>query len=405
MILRDFSFIHAADTHLGYEQYNLSERRDDFDNAFSELVERALELKPSFIIIAGDLFHHARPSNITLERAIRNFRRLKDANIPVLVVDGSHDHAPNIVTGTILTPLDSAGLIYYLPRHEDACWENDCCYVYGIPNFRTRERFEEKISSFYGLKRPAPRKNKFNIFVFHMTLDAPEINSIFPRIAAETGLKLIPSGFNYYAGGHIHAPIHFRLRDSIVAYSGSTENVSYEDAAFTKGFYYVEIDRDIEAHINYIKFERTRKFKVLEGDYSGLQPNDIVETVVKTIREADEDGAVIVPVLRGILPAGVSKREINLAKIRNAAEKALIVHPVMLLRETEFSEEISRDIFDTDMKDLKTKSYEYFLQFFTQRNYGREEAERRASAALDLIQYLVKDDEVKVRKILEELFR
>ncbi|MEM0010207.1 MAG: DNA repair exonuclease, partial [Candidatus Bathyarchaeia archaeon] len=104
-----FSFVHVADTHLGYEQYNLSERRDDFDNAFSEVVEKTLELKPSFMIIAGDLFHHARPSNITLERAIRNFRRLKEANIQILVVDGSHDHAPNVVTGTILNPLDSAG--------------------------------------------------------------------------------------------------------------------------------------------------------------------------------------------------------------------------------------------------------------------------------------------------------
>jgi len=402
--LGSFSFVHVADTHLGYEQYNLSERRDDFDNAFSEVVEKTLELKPSFMIIAGDLFHHARPSNITLERAIRNFRKLREANIPVLVVDGSHDHAPNIITGTILNPLDSANLIYYLPRHEGARWENDYCYVYGIPNFRTREKFEERISGFYSLRRPAPRKGKFNIFVFHMTLDVPEISSIFPRVAAEASPKLIPEGFNYYAGGHIHAPLHFRLRGSIVAYSGSTENVSYEDASFMKGFYHVEVSRDMEAQMNYIRLERTRKFKVLERDCSGLHPKDIAEAVVKVVREADEVGAVIVPVLRGTLPAGVSKREIDLARIRNAAEKALIVHPVVLLREARFSEEIMRDIFDAEIKDLRTKSYEYFLQFFMQRNYSREEAEKRARTALDLIQHLVKEDEGKVRKILEELF-
>ena len=40
--LREFSFIHVADIHLGYEQYNLSERREDFDRAFTEVVERAI---------------------------------------------------------------------------------------------------------------------------------------------------------------------------------------------------------------------------------------------------------------------------------------------------------------------------------------------------------------------------
>jgi DNA repair exonuclease SbcCD nuclease subunit len=402
MHLNSFTFMHVADTHLGYEQYDLSERREDFERAFSEVVDKALELKPSFLVIAGDLFHHARPSNITLERAIRSFRRLREADIPVLAVDGSHDHAPNVVTGTILNPLDSAGLIYYLPRHEGSCWENEYCYVYGIPNFRTRERFEENLPTFYGLKKPTPRRDKINIFVFHMALEAPEVRRMLPRAAIEAPLTLIPDGFNYYAGGHIHVPLHFRFRGGVLAYSGSTENVSYEDAAFSKGFYYIEVNRDMEVNMNYIKLEGTRKFKVIEKDYSGLSPREITEAAVKCVREADEAGVVLVPVLRGSLPAGVAKREIDLAKIRSAAERALIVHPVVLLREAGFSEEVIRNIFEGEMRDLRTKSYEYFLQFFLQRNYVREEAEKRARIALELIQYLTRGEEDKVRGILED---
>jgi hypothetical protein len=120
--LKAFSFVHASDLHLGYAQYGLEVRRQDFDKAFAEIVKKTIELKPDFIIIAGDLFHQARPSNVTLENAIRSFKRLRDAGIPVLTVDGSHDSAPNAITGTILYPLDSAGLIYHLPRHEAACW-------------------------------------------------------------------------------------------------------------------------------------------------------------------------------------------------------------------------------------------------------------------------------------------
>ncbi|KYH39249.1 MAG: double-stranded DNA repair protein Mre11, partial [Candidatus Bathyarchaeota archaeon B26-1] len=106
--MKPFSFVHVADLHLGYEQYNLKARREDFVRAFEEVVEKTLELKPDFMILAGDVFHHARPANVTLENAIRNFGRLRKAGIPVLTVDGSHDRAPNIVTGTILNPLDTA---------------------------------------------------------------------------------------------------------------------------------------------------------------------------------------------------------------------------------------------------------------------------------------------------------
>jgi len=158
--MQAFSFVHASALHLGYAQYGLEARRQDFDNAFTELVDKTIELKPAFMIIAGDLFHQARPSNTTLENAIRNFKRLRDAGIPVLTVDGSHDSAPNMITGTILIPLDSAGLIYHLPRHEGACWiKTDCCYVYGVPNFRSRRKTEEALPQFLAENTPAPDKS------------------------------------------------------------------------------------------------------------------------------------------------------------------------------------------------------------------------------------------------------
>src|SRR4030066_707948 len=160
------SFFHASDLHLGYAQYGLEARRQDFDNAFAELVDKTIELKPDFMIIAGDLFHHARPSNTTLENTIRNFKRLRDAGIPVLTVDGSHHSAPNNITGTILVPLDSSGLIYHLPRHKGACWrETDCCYVYGVPNFRSRRKTEEALPAFLAENTPAPERSIVNIFV------------------------------------------------------------------------------------------------------------------------------------------------------------------------------------------------------------------------------------------------
>jgi len=401
--LKSFSFIHIADIHLGYEQYNLSVRREDFARAFHEAVEKTLELKPDFMVIAGDLFHQARPSNKTLEKAVQNFRKLKDAGLPVLVVDGSHDAAPNIITGTILNPLDSAGLIYYLPRHENACWENDSCYVYGVPNFRTRQRTEHQLPGFYEMKKPKPYSDKFNIFVFHMALDIPEIMKGRPSTFAEASPDYIPRGFDYYAGGHLHTPWQLPFKGSLLVYSGSTETVSYEDADVEKGFYYVEVNSKDDVEINRIKLNSPRPFKILESNFTGYSPRKITEETVEIVRENDEPGVILIPVLRGTLPAEASRSEIDLGRIRGAAEQALLVRPMVLMREESLPPEVVQSIFQSSLENLKTKAFEYFNEFFSKR-YEKKEAEKIARLAVELVQPLVKGNEENVRLLLEEVF-
>ena len=401
--MKAFSFVHAADLHLGYSQYGLEVRREDFDKAFTELVDKTLQLKPSFLIIAGDLFHNARPSNVTLESAIKNFSRLQEAGIPVLVVDGSHDSAPNVVTSTILNPLDSAGLIYYLPRHEGACWRKpESCYVYGVPNYRTRRKTEEMLPAFMEQNKPTPDPSLFNIFVFHMALDIPEVNP--PYIEAEASIELIPEGFNYYAAGHVHKPYIGRFKTGLLVYPGSTETINYDEAGNEKGFYYVEVNEKGEAAPQFIKLESPRKFVVLEQDFTGVTASKITELAVQLVKGADEEGAVLIPVLRGVLPVEASRAEVDVAQIRGAAEKALLVHPVVLLRESEVPEAVVRSIFESEIKDLKTKSFEYFLQIFSER-YSLEEAEKIAKAAVNLIEPLTKKQDEKVRQMLEELLQ
>jgi exonuclease SbcD len=401
--LKAFSFVHAADLHLGYSQYGLEVRRQDFDNAFAEIVEKTIGLKPDFMIIAGDLFHHARPSNVTLENAIRNFKRLRDAGIPVLTVDGSHDSAPNTITGTILYPLDSAGLIYHLPRHEGACWRKQgCCYVYGVPNFRTRRKTEEALPVFMAENPPAPNPEVSNIFVFHMAVDLPSVKP--PYIEAEAPPELLPDGFDYYAAGHVHKPFAGRFKTGLLAYSGCTETVSYDEAGQEKGFYHVKVSEKGKFSQEFVGLSSPRKFAILEQEFSGMTSAKITDMAVQLVKGADEEGAVIIPVLKGVLPAEASRAEVDIARIRGAAEKALLVHPVVLLKERAVSDEIVRSIFESEFKDLKTKAFEYFLQIFSER-YSRDEADKIARSAIALIEPLTKKQEEKVKQTIEELLR
>ncbi len=396
--MKPFSFVHVADLHLGYAQYNLDVRRQDFDNAFREVVDKTLELKPDFMIVAGDLFHHARPSNVTLETAITNFRRLREAGVAVLAVDGGHDAAPNVVTGTILNPLDSAGLIYYLPRHEGACWRNESCYVYGVPNFRTRRRTDEQLPPFLEQKKPSPDPSLFNIFVFHMALDLPYVTP--PYMEAEASPELIPEGFNYFAGGHVHKPSNGKFKDGLLVYSGCTETVSYEDAEIEKGFYHVEVNEKGVPKLNQIRLESPRRFVILKRDFNNVLPAKITEIAVQLVKEADEEGVIIIPVLKGVLPAEANRSEVDITQIRNAAKKALLVRPLSRLQEIEVSEEIIRSIFEGESKDLKAKAFEYFLQIFNER-YSRDEAEKISRLAINILEPLARKDEDKVRDELE----
>ena len=400
--MKAFSFVHAADLHLGYAQYGLEVRRQDFDDAFNELVDKTIELKPDFMIIAGDLFHQPRPSNVTLENAIRSFKRLRDAGIPVLTVDGSHDSAPNSITSTILYPLDSSGLIHHLPRHEGACWrKSGVCYVYGIPNFRSRHKTEEALPAFLQLNPPAPDPALGSVFVMHGAVDLPNVNSPFE---AELSPQLIPDGFDYYAAGHVHQRYLGKFKTGLLAYSGCTETVSYDETQCNKSFYHVHVNEKGEFQPEIVELTSPRKFVVFEHEFTGLNAHKITEQAFQLVKDADEEGAIIIPVLKGVLPAEASRAEIDIGHIRGAAEKALLVHPIVLLKESAVSDEVVRSIFESEFKDLKTKAFEYFQQIFNER-YSREEAEKIAHVAIALIEPLTRKQEEKVMQTLEELLK
>ena len=135
-----------------------------------------------------------------------------------------------------------------------------------------------------------------------------------------------------------------------------------------------------------------------------MNASRVTDRAAQIVKEADEENAIIIPVLKGILPAEASRTEINLAHIRSAAKKALLVHPIILLRESVVSEEIVRSIFESEFKDLKTKAFEYFLQIFNER-YSRDDAERIARGALNLIEPLTRKQEDKARETLEALLK
>jgi DNA repair exonuclease SbcCD nuclease subunit len=239
-----------------------------------------------------------------------------------------------------------------------------------------------------------------NVFVLHGAVDLPSVKP--PYIEAELPPEFLPEGFGYYAAGHVHERYLTSFKNGVLSYSGSTETVSYDEAKYSKGFYHVTVNEKGEFKPQAVELTSPRRFIVLEQEYSGLNAHKITDQAAQLVKGADEEGAIIIPVLKGILPAEANRSEIDVGHIRSAAEKALLVHPIVLLKESAVSDEVVRSIFESEFKDLKTKAFEYFTQIFTER-YSHEEAERIARTALALIEPLTRKQEEKVKQTLEEL--
>ena len=83
--------IHTGDTHLGYQQYHLPQRREDFLEAFRRVAADAVEEGVDAVVHAGDLFHDRRPTLPDIMGALSVLRDLDDAGIPFLAVVGNHE--------------------------------------------------------------------------------------------------------------------------------------------------------------------------------------------------------------------------------------------------------------------------------------------------------------------------
>ena len=300
-------------------QYGLDERRNDFSTAFSHVVESAIDLGVDFFIIAGDLFDNPRPSSATLTDVISQLNRLRKHKIPVLVVNGSHDTAQTAET-SILTPLDKAELLRFLPLYGSKGWSNDECYVYGLFNYSSRLRLLQELPEFLEENPPNPTKS-FNICVLHQGLEWPTLSLPYPL---EIQPKELPQGFQYYASGHLHRHEIMRLEDhgALFVYPGATETKDIREADEKKGFCYVQVKSKDQIEIEYREIP-SRRFVRASLECTDLKPQEIVERALQRLNKLDCEGCIVALTLEGVLASGFKRYQVDMNALFAAKKKAL----------------------------------------------------------------------------------
>lgn len=85
--------IHIADIHLGRRRLDGQLSDQDFADAFASIVDTAISEKVDLFLIAGDLFDRPQVDPPHLSQALRILRKIKEAGIPVVAIEGNHDKA------------------------------------------------------------------------------------------------------------------------------------------------------------------------------------------------------------------------------------------------------------------------------------------------------------------------
>ncbi|MBL4588272.1 exonuclease subunit SbcD, partial [Candidatus Babeliales bacterium] len=93
------TFIHTADIHFGVENYGkidpttgIHSRLLDFKKSLDTCIDQAIEEKIDFFLFSGDAYKTAHPTPTQQKLLMASWFRLQQANIPIIIVVGNHDH-------------------------------------------------------------------------------------------------------------------------------------------------------------------------------------------------------------------------------------------------------------------------------------------------------------------------
>ncbi|MEF8832481.1 MAG: DNA repair exonuclease, partial [Candidatus Thermoplasmatota archaeon] len=262
-----------------------------------------------FIIIAGDLFHNPHPDMEIVDRAVKKLMSARKNGINIYSVYGSHDY--KISQASLIDVLASADVfkkvVTYLEEENVLELEDDPSGV-SITGLSGRKNRAD-ISYFEELEFPKPENE--SIFVFHSPI--AELKPADIHEDRSLPLSLLPDGFSYYAGGHIHERIEYEDEKTIY-YPGPTFGANYTDLERDqRGFYIVE-----DFKPEYITFDEPHIIN--EGiNAEGLKIDELKEEIERLYNK-DLTGDILLLKISGTLSEGVPS-DIDFSEVRRRFKK------------------------------------------------------------------------------------
>ncbi|NQY94220.1 MAG: DNA repair exonuclease, partial [Campylobacteraceae bacterium] len=198
--------IHFSDTHLGYNDLdilnddNINQREADFYDAFSQVVEQIIKIKPDYIIHTGDLFHRSSPSNRALTFAIKQFNILNDLDIPVVLIAGNHSTPRTNLSSPILKIFEDLKNIHVSFNQEYKKIEFDDVVFHTLPHMNDDSKAVSQIE----LAEENINSDKKNIMMLHCSVGAWYLMQEYGEWVYPSDKEYIFEKMDYVALGHWH---------------------------------------------------------------------------------------------------------------------------------------------------------------------------------------------------------
>ena len=257
-----FTFLHAADLHLGSPLHGLSLKDPEIARrvgtasreAYSDLVTQAIERKVAFLVIAGDIYDGEwKDTSIGLYFA-REMARLERANISVFIVRGNHD-AESVVTKTITLP---GNVREFSTRKVETFLLDELKVALHGRSFPDRA-----VSDNWALTYPAPKSGYLNIGVLHTSCDGRPGHETYAPCTVE---DLARRGYDYFALGHVHE-YEVLSADPYIVFPGNLQGRSTRERG-PKGAVLINVEDGRVTGIERLLLDRAR-FEGVDVDLAG----------------------------------------------------------------------------------------------------------------------------------------
>ena len=309
-------FAHIADCHIG--AWKSEKLRKLNLECFKEAIKTCINRKVDFLLISGDLFNTALPQIEYLKQTVEQLKILKDNQIRVYIIPGSHDFSPS--GKTILDVLEKAELVKNVMQYKDhkLTFTEDpsgakITGIYGRKGGLDNEEYQM-------LDKPSLENEQgFKIFMFHTTLEE------FKPIKELQGLSsnLLPNNFQYYAGGHVHYIFKTDFNGGKLTYPGALFPNNFKELEEWQhgGLYLCDENLNLE----YVPIQ-LKKVLPITLNLNTLTPEQATELIKTSLPENTEDKILTVRIKGEIdgKPSEIDFKPINklpsFTTLRNTAK-------------------------------------------------------------------------------------
>jgi len=283
-------FIHAADIHLdspltglsAYPDAPVEMLRTATRDAFTNLVNEAIEQPVDFMVIAGDLYDGTWKDHNTGIYFCKEMGRLKKAGIPVYLLFGNHD-AESEMTRKLQLP---DNVFTFDTRKPCTFRLEDLKVALHGHSFREKETFENLATGY-----PAPVPGMFNIGVLHTALEGNSAHATYAPCSLD---ELHAKGYHYWALGHVHEHQIWQGASTVV-FPGNLQGRHIRETG-PRGAVLVTADEHGVQDIKRL-FVDVLRWESLEVDATGCKSlSEVVGNIGKALDGLVENSAANIPI-------------------------------------------------------------------------------------------------------------